>query len=319
MTNVPVGFRLFRDGHEAILGPAMPETVTPPSRLARLTAWVGAWQPLTGGGVAAFARATLTRVVVFQGAFAGAGAFALVLALRLAWVPTVEDALRQLPEHGAFVKAGRLTWPGTNAILIAERPQLSLWVSPVAGMKTGQGSDIQLELLPDRLRVRGLLGFADMAYAPELDLPLTLTGGRAAWDAWRTSGAVIAGGLTAMGLVCLWWIFSTVYALPVWGVAALAGRSPGPGGAWKLAAASQLPATTLIFGFLLLYAVRAIPPTGLGVGAGIALLSAWGWIAWAIATLPANGQAAEPEADIGSETPAGSKAKSSRKKNPFGA
>lgn len=297
----------------------MPETVTSPSRLARLAAWVGAWQPLTGGGVAAFARASLMRVVVFQGAFAAAGAFALVLAVRLAWVPTVEDALRQLPEHGAFVKAGRLTWPGTNAILLAERPQLSLWVSPVAGMKTGQGSDIQLELLPDRLRVRGLLGFVDLAYATELDLPLTLTGGRAAWDAWRTSGAVIAGGSTAVGLVVLWWGLSTVYALPVWGLAALAGRSPGPGGAWKLAAASQMPATAVLFGFLLLYAVRAIPPTGLGVGAGIALVSAWGWIAWAMTALPASGQTPEPEGDIASGTPEGRKAKPSRKKNPFGA
>lgn len=296
----------------------MPETVTPPPRLARLAAWVGAWQPLTGGGVAAFARASLTRVVVFQGAFAAAGALALVLAVRLAWVPTVEDALRQLPEHGAFVKAGRLTWPGTNAILLAERPQLSLWVSPAAGLKTGQGSDIQLELLPDRLRVRGLLGFVDLAYAPKLDLPLTLTGGRAAWEAWRTSGAVIAGGLTAAGLVSLWWIFSTVYALPVWGLAALAGRSPGPGGAWKLAAASQLPATAMLFGCLLLYAARAIPPTGLGVGAGMALLSAWGWLAWAITMLPPQGKTAEPEADIGSAAPAGRKAKSPRKKNPFG-
>jgi hypothetical protein len=50
----------------------------------------------------------------------------------------------------------------------------------------------------------------------------------------------------------------------------------------------------------------------------MALLSAWGWLAWAIAMLPNQGKTAEPEADIGSAAPAGRKAKSPRKKNPFG-
>jgi|688.fasta_scaffold178239_3 hypothetical protein len=297
----------------------MAESTTAPSRLARLAAWVGAWQPLTGGGVAAFAQATLVRVVVFQFAFAFAGAFALVLALRLAWVPTVEDALRQLPEHTANVKAGRLNWPGINLVVLGERPQLSLMVNPVEGTKTGQVSDIQAELLPDRLRVRGLLGFVDLAYPPELELPLTLTGGRAAWDAWRTSGAAVAGGLTAAGLIAGWWILATIYALPVWGIAVLGSRSPGAAGAWKLAAVSQLPATALLFGFLLLYAVRAIPPTGLGVGAVISLLSAWVWIAWAIAKLPASSATASPTEGTAAETSTDRKAKSQRKKNPFGA
>ncbi len=269
--------------------------------------------------MAAFARATLVRVMVFQFAFALAGAFALVLALRLAWVPTVEDALRQLPEHGANVKAGRLNWPGTNSVVLGERPQLSLMVNPVGGAKTGQVSDIQAELLPDRLRLRGLLGFVDLAYPPDLELPLTLTGGRAAWDAWRTSGAAVAGGLTALGLIAGWWILATIYTLPVWGIAVLASRSPGAAGAWKLAATSQLPATALLFGFQLLYAVRAIPPTGLGVGSVISLLSTWAWIAWAIAKLPTSSATTTPTEGTAAETSTDRRSKSQRKKNPFGA
>ncbi len=267
---------------------AVPEVETTASPFARLSAWVGRWQPFTGGGVASFARASSVRLFAFQSAFALVGALAMVLALRLAWLPPVEDALLRLPEADARIRWGRLTWPAPDSVLLGERPQFSIGVTPTGGSALGQGSDVQFDLRPGELRIHGLLGFAAMPYPPNLDLPLTRTGGQAAWDAWRSPLLIAAGILTLITLLILWWLQALIYALPAWGLAAIAKRSPGAGGAWKLCSAALLPATLILLGALLLYAVRAIPPTGLAIGGVISIVAGWCWILWAITKLPAS-------------------------------
>lgn len=298
---------------------SMPDSETSPSRLTRLAAWVGAWQPFTGSGVASFARATLSRLLFFQVGFAVLGGLAAVLAVRLAWIPTVEDALLHLPDQAAQVRSGRLQWPGTNSVLLGERPQLAIGVMPVGGATLGQGSDLQFDFRPDRFRLRGLLGFLDLPYPPDFDLPLTRTGGRAAWDAWRVPILVSLSLITTTTQLAVWWLVAALAALPVWGIAAIAKRSPGIGGAWKLCSAGLLPASVLFFSSLLLYSARAIPPTGLGVGTTVAAVAGGLWIAWAIARLPKAGR---PEASAdpfggGVTAKPGSKVRKG-KKNPFG-
>jgi hypothetical protein len=235
----------------------------------------------------------------------------------LAWVPPIEDALLQLPENNAHIRAGQLTWPTTNSVLLGERPQLAIGVTPTGGASLGQGSDVQFDFQPNTLRVRGLLGFTDLAYPPELDLPLSRTGGRAAWDAWRSPLLVAIGILTVATQFVAWTLISLIYTLPVWGLTLVSRRSPGVVGTWKLCGAGLLPATWILFATLLLYSKRVIPPIGLGIGAVIFLLTSWGGIGGAVIKLSVIQPPTSSELLVGHAKKPTRSRKLVPKKNPF--
>lgn len=248
--------------------------------------------------MAAFAGATWLRVFAFQ--FVGAlGAFTLVLAsARIAWVPTVEGSLRQLPESGAEIRAGRLSWPGGESQIWAERPQLALGVVPTGGTPLGLNSDIQVEFREDAIWLRGLLGVASLPYPPELELKLTRTAGPAAWLAWRPVLATVLGTSGFALQLGLTWAVGLLMLLPVWGAAALCGRLSGFASAAKVSVMStQAP---LLIGWLALfgYSTRTLSLSALGFGlASIPLLAA-AWCVWSIAMLPPSSQKASPSEEL---------------------
>ena len=73
-----------------------------------------AWQPLTVRGVAAFASATLGRLLLVQFIVALLAAGTVVWFLHRAWFPMIGEAIRQLPPQGE-IRSGRLDWPGSFA------------------------------------------------------------------------------------------------------------------------------------------------------------------------------------------------------------
>lgn len=272
----------------------MTEPATTTSRWSRFRAWIGPWQPLTGGGVAAFAGATWLRVFAFQ--FAGAlGAVALVLAsAQLAWVPTVEGSLAELPESGAEIRAGRLAWPGTESRIWADRPQLALGVIPAGGTPLGLNGDIQVEFRSNALWLRGLLGVASLPYPPDLELKLTRTAGPAAWQAWRPVLAVVLGTSGFALHLSLTWAVGLMVLLPVWGAAALCGRMSGFASAAKVSVMStQAP---LLVGWFAAfgYATRALSLSALGFGLGSITVLVAVWCIWSIISLPPGSPKASP-------------------------
>ena len=74
-----------------------------------------AWQPLTVRGVAAFASATLGRLLLVQFIVALLAAGTVVWFLQRAWFPTIGEAIRQLPPQGE-IRSGRLDWPGPSPV-----------------------------------------------------------------------------------------------------------------------------------------------------------------------------------------------------------
>jgi len=272
----------------------VPETTN--SRWSRFRAWIGPWQPLTGGGVAAFADATWLRVFAFQ--FVGAlGAVALVLAsARMAWVPTVEGSLPQLPETGAEVSAGRLSWPGRESRIWAESPQLALGVVPAGGTPLGLNSDVQVELREDAIGLRGLLGVTSLPYPPDLELKLTRSAGPAAWQAWRPVLAAVLGTSGLVLQLSLTWAIGLMMLLPAWGAASLSGRMRGFASVARVSVMStQAP---LLVGWLALfgYSTRALSLSALGFGLGSIPALAAAWCVWSIAMLPPCGQnASDPD------------------------
>ena len=68
------------------------------------------WQPLTFGGVAGFARARWTRLLLLQSIVAVFVAVTVVVLLSRCWFPVVTKAVQGLSDFGA-IRGAQLAWP----------------------------------------------------------------------------------------------------------------------------------------------------------------------------------------------------------------
>ncbi len=196
---------------------------------------LGAWQPLTGRGLAKFADATTSRVLCFQGFFAVLAATAMAWSLWRMAFPPIQAGLSSLPEAQAGIQDRRLEWPGTDAVLLAQSPQFAVAVDPNASGALGLNGDIQLELGTTTLTLRGLLGQTAVDYPAGLELPLSRTAATAAWGAWRLPLLAIIGLTGFVGTLVSWWLLGFLYTLPVWLLCRLFGRAPSSFVSFELA------------------------------------------------------------------------------------
>lgn len=230
----------------------------------QILAW-GAWQPFTGGGLAAFAGASVGRTLFFQIVYGISIALVMVWSLRQAWFPAVAEALPRLPAAGAEIRAGRLAWPENEARLLAERPQFSLSVDPTGTGEAGRAGDLQVELRSTGIRLEGLLGHQEIHYPPEWTVALDRTGATAAWYAWNWPLLAMVGIGAFVGVALWGWVFATLLTVPAhllgWGLR----RDLSFGGAWRLALASGWLGWTASAVGLLLYATAWIRLPGLAI------------------------------------------------------
>lgn len=252
--------------------------------IERVRSFVGAWQPLTGAGLAAFGQASLGRLVAFQLAAATGIALLLVVSLRLCWFPVIDQGLTQLPES-APLAAGRLQWPGTNSVRLAENPWLGLVVMPAAPLPEdapGQTADLQLELLPRGLRLDGVFGHLERPYPPIWNLDLGRIPATATWNAWRRPLSIIVGTGTALFLLVSWWSLATAYLIPAWIFARISGRALGAGAVWKMAGAALLVGAAVGAGGLAAYACGMIRVPGILISQLLHIPVGWIWLTWGI-------------------------------------
>src|SRR5277367_4973108 len=102
-----------------------------------------AWQPLTFGGVAAFAGARMGRLLAVELAAAIMAAACAVWFLHRAYCPVILQAIQKMPDT-ARVADGTLQ--GVPDALIAESKFLAIAATPKSGGAIGQDADLQLEL-----------------------------------------------------------------------------------------------------------------------------------------------------------------------------
>ena len=100
-----------------------------------------AWQPFTPRGVAAFAAASLSRLLVGQLIVAALVACGVVWALRVAWWPVIDQAIQQLPATG-FIQRGVLNFPAESPQRLAENSHLGLAVDLDGARTAGQSADV---------------------------------------------------------------------------------------------------------------------------------------------------------------------------------
>lgn len=246
------------------------------------------WQPLTFGGVVAFARGRWTRLVAVQMVVAVFVAVTVVVILSRCWFPVVTQATKELTDFGA-VRGAQLAWPKKEAAVLAENHFIGLVVDLEDVGGTGQIADLQIEFTRERIKLVSLLGFTSFPYPGGVEIELSHPALDPWWNAWRP--AFLFGGAfaTILWLFASWFALATLYTLPVRVLAWFGGRDTSLGKCWRVSAAALLPGAVWLGGAQLLYAAGQMSLVGLGVAFGLHFVIAWVYLLGAPFCLPRNG------------------------------
>jgi hypothetical protein len=243
-----------------------------------------AWQPLTPRGIAAFASASLSRLLLTQFVFALFAAAALTWFLHARWFPRITEAIQRLPPQGE-IRSGTLDWRGDSPMLLAEGRFLSLTVDLQHEGKTRSPAHIQLEFGSRDVKIYSLLGFLPLHYPRAWVLPFNRLELEPWWGAWRPALLAIACGSVVVAQLLSWALLATLYFLPAWLIAFYADREISLAGCWRLAGAALMPGA--------LFLTAAIITYGLGLLDLVRLAMAWvvhlviGWVFVALSPLAA--------------------------------
>ncbi|HEX7618175.1 MAG TPA: hypothetical protein VF480_05580 [Verrucomicrobiae bacterium] len=235
-----------------------------------------AWEPLTPRGVAAFARATFSRLLLVQ------FIVALLAAAAAAWFfddgcfPTISEAIQKLPADGE-IRSGRLDWHGDPSQLLAEGKFLAFDVDLNHSGQIHSTADVQIEFGKDSIRIFSLLpGYSEFFYIPDRVAPFNRTELEPLWGAWAAEILFIAAAGVTVGLLVIWWLLATIYFLPVWLLGFFANRDVNFRECWKLSGAALLPGALLMAAGVLLYDLGFLDLVSLGFV--FAAHFALGWI-----------------------------------------
>ena len=216
-----------------------------------------AWEPLTPRGVAAFASARLSRLLLVQFVIASLAAAAVVWFLSDGWFPTVRAAIRNLPAQGV-IRSGRLDWPDNPPRLLAGGRFLAFIVDLNHSGQTQSPADVQIEFGRETVRVVSFLGYAEWNYPPDWTMAFNRTDLEPLWGAWEPELLAITVLALVAGLMLAWAALATIYFLPVRLISFFANRDLNFRGSWKLAGAALMPGALLLTAAIVLYGFAAL-------------------------------------------------------------
>ncbi len=215
-----------------------------------------AWEPLTPRGVAVFAAARLSRLLLVQFVIASLAAAAVVWFLSDGCFPTVRAAIRDLPATGA-IRSGRLDWPDNLPQFLAGGRFLAFIVDPDHSGQVQASADVQIEFGRRTIRVISFLGYAEWRYPSDWAMAFNRTELEPLWGAWEPEWLGIVVLAVVAGLMLSWAVLATIYSLPVRLVGFMANRRLNFSGSWKLAGAALLPGAILFTAAIVLYDLGA--------------------------------------------------------------
>jgi hypothetical protein len=234
-----------------------------------------AWQPLTFGGVAAFAGARLGRLLAAELVTALILAVAVVWFFHRAYCPVILRAIQNMPET-ARVANGALQ--GVPDTLIAESRFLAIAVTPRPGREIGQDADLQIQIRQDDL-CAGSIFWPDWGlnfnYGRGTSLNLARSNLEPWWSAWQPVLLIAAGALLVVFLLLAWAGLAAIYMAPVKFIAWFADRCLTWAGAWRLASAALLPGALVLLGAVILYGLSVIDLVGLSFFGAVHFIIGW--------------------------------------------
>jgi hypothetical protein len=204
-----------------------------------------AWEPLTPRGVAAFARAKFSRLLLVQ------FIFALLAAASVAWFlydgcfPILRAAIQNLPAAGQ-IRFGRLDWSGASPQSLAAGRFLAFDVDPDHSGQIQSTADFQIEFGRETVRIFSLLGYEDFQYPSGQIFSFNRTDLGPLWGAWSAEILLAAAAATVIVLLLIWWILAAIYFLPVWVLGFFANRDLNFRSSWKLSGAALMPGALLM-------------------------------------------------------------------------
>jgi hypothetical protein len=211
-----------------------------------------AWQPLTPRGVAAFAHATSTRLLIVQLVVAAIVTLAVLWFLRTAWFPVVLEAVQQLPETGA-IHGGELDFGGSSPKRLAENARLAIIVDSAAAGTAGRTADLEVTFEKERVVICGTAGCWRRPYPRDYIISFNRAQVEAAWGAWRWAVIATVGLATFLLLLVMWWAVGLFYLPLVKVLALFADRRITWGGAWRLGCAALLPGALILAAGIILH------------------------------------------------------------------
>jgi hypothetical protein len=233
------------------------------------------WQPLTFGGVASFASASLGRLLLVELIVAILVSISVVWFVHRAYCPVFTQAIGKLPDT-ANIYDGQLH--GLSDNLETGSKFLVLAATPEIAHEIGQGADLQIQLRQHDICAVSVFrpdwGLI-FPYDQRINLSLSPTNLGPWWGAWQPM--LLAG--TAAGVVVLlmavWVLLATVYAIPAKMIAWLGERDLSWNGAWKLAGAALMPGGLIMVMAVFLYGWQGIDLTGLSFFFVAHLITGW--------------------------------------------
>lgn len=234
-----------------------------------------AWQPLTPGGVAAFACARRVNLFTVQTVVALIAAAAVLWFVSSAWFPVVSSAIRQLPP-GAAIRGGRLAWPVEPATMLAENHFLAIGVDLQHKGQVRSPAHIDVELGASNVRVFSLLGLIQFDYGTKWSVPLTRENLEPWWGAWAPMFLAVLALAVLVWLFLIWAVLATVYCPAAWLVGFFADRELTLRGAWRLSGAALMPSALFLIIGIVLYGLGVLDVVRL-LAVGVAHLVI-GWV-----------------------------------------
>ncbi len=233
-----------------------------------------AWEPVTPRGVAAFARASFERVFVVQSIFALLAAGAVVWLLATKLFPTVSAAIDYLPVSSA-IEHGKLTWPDQSPKLLSEGHFLAFSVDLQHSGDLRSPAHFQFEFGEHSLCIYSLLGVTELYYPPDQAFYFDRPDLQPLWGAWAREILGLAALGTFFGLLIIWMILATVYALPVWLFAFFGDRDLNYSRSWKLAGAALMPGALIMTFGIVMYGHGVFDLVQFSFAAAMHLLIGW--------------------------------------------
>jgi hypothetical protein len=255
-----------------------------------------AWQPLTPRGVAVFASAPLSRLYLVQLIFASVAAICVVWFGHHAWVPTISQAIGQLPAQSE-IRHAKLNWAGPTPASLAENRFLSISIDLNHEGHARSPAHVQVELGRATVKILSLLGFVEVPYPTGWRIGLGRAEAEPWWGAWMPPLLALSGILTIISLLMIWAMLGVLYLFPGWLLAFFANRNLAFKGIWRLAGAALLPGSLFLSGGIVVYGLGALDLPLVGLAAAAHLLIGWIYLATAIWCLPVQAEGATAKAN----------------------
>jgi len=233
-----------------------------------------AWQPITPRGVAAFAGASVRRLLWVQFIVAVLVVLTVVCFLYLGCWPTIREAIRNLPDEGE-IRSRSLDWRGDSPRLLAAGRFLALTVDVDCTGDLRSPAHVQIEFRGDNIKFRSLFGYLEAPYPDGWIVALNRTELQPWWGAWQPWLLVIAAVAVVLSLMLNWLALATLYTLPGWLAAFYANRKLSLWASWRLAGASLMPGALLMAVAIVFYTIGILDLLHLILALGLHVLLGW--------------------------------------------